>query len=238
MRFNVDKCNIKSISHSKTPFTQFYTLKGEFLHAVPYFKCLGVNITTALDWSNNTAQVARKGHQTLGFIQRNLRGCPQNIKRLHISTWSALFSNTRPPSAWDPFLAKDVTALEKVQREAARFTTSTYGRTCSVTNLLHQLGWRNLADRHRDQRLTLLFIIIHRHIDITTDYLGLTKPDSCTRAKHRHKLQYPRASTREVQNFFTIRTVPEWNSLPASVTESDLVATFKSGLARLERSSD
>ena len=70
------------------------------------------------------------------------------------------------------------------------------------------------------------------------DSLGLIKPDSRTRAKHRHKIQYPRASTRELQNFFTIRTVLEWYSLPASVAESDLVAAFKSGLARLERSSD
>ena len=236
MRFNVDKCNIMRISRSKTPFTQFYTLKGEFLHEVPYCKYLGINITSALDWSNHTAQVARKGHQTLGFIQRNLRGCPQKYKE---TAYISLVRSILEYSAiiWDPFLAKDVTALEKVQRKAARFTTLNYGRTCSVTSLLHQVGWRNLAHRRRDQHLTLLFKIIHGHIDITTNSLGLTKPDSRTHAKHRHKLQYPRASTRELQNVFTIRTVPEWNSLPAYLTESDSVATFKSGLARLERSS-
>ena len=59
-RFNVDECYIMRISGSKTPFTQFYTLKGEFLHEVPYCKYLGVNINTALDWSIHAAQVARK----------------------------------------------------------------------------------------------------------------------------------------------------------------------------------
>ena len=62
MRMSVDKCEIMRISRSKTPFTKFYILKGEFLHKVPYCKYLGVNITIALDWSNHIAQVARKGH--------------------------------------------------------------------------------------------------------------------------------------------------------------------------------
>ena len=145
-----------------------------------------------------------------------------------LAIWRMTLKNNRAPL---------VTALEKVQRKAARFTTLNYGCTCSVTSLLHQLGWRNLADKRCDQRLTFRCKIIHGHIDITTNSLGLTKPDACTHDKHRHKLQYPRASTRELQNFFTIRTVPEWNSLPASLTKSDSVSAFKSGLARLERSS-
>ena len=161
------------ISRSKTSFTEFYTLKGECLHEVPYCKYMGVNITTALDWSNYTAQVARKGHQTLGFIQRNLRGCPQKYKETaYISLVRSMLEYSA--TIWDLCLAKHVTALEKVQCNAARFTTSTHGRTCSVTNLLHQLGWRNLADRRRGQRLTPLFKIIYSHIDITADSLGLT----------------------------------------------------------------
>ena len=90
---------------------------------------------------------------------------------------------------WDPFLAKDITALEKGQHKAAKFTTSNYGgRACSVTNIQHQLRWSNLANKRHDLCLTLLFKIIHGHVDITADNLGLTKPDSRTRAKHRHKL--------------------------------------------------
>ena len=163
MRFNVDKCNIMRIPRSKTPFTQFYTLTGEFLHEVPYCKYLGVNITTALDGSHHAAQVARKGQQTLGFIQRNLRGRPRKYKETaYISLVCSILEYSA--TMWDPFLAKDVTAHEKIQHKAARFTASTYGRMCSVTNLLHQLGWRNLANRRRDLHFTLLFKIIHGHI--------------------------------------------------------------------------
>ena len=167
--------NVKSlrISRSKTPFTQFYILKGQFLRKVPYCKYLGLNITIARDWSNHRAQVARNGHQTLGYIQRNLRGCPQKYKETaYITLVRFILENTA--TIWDPFLTKDVTALEKVQLKAAIFTTSTYGLMCSATNLLHQLGWRNLADRRRDLCLTLLFRIIHGHVDITTHTHGLT----------------------------------------------------------------
>ena len=141
------------------PSPNFILWRASFF---PYCKYLGVNITTALSWSNLAAQVARKGHQTLGFIQRNLRGCPQKYKETaYISLVRSILEYSA--TVWDPFLAKDVTALENVQRKAARFITSPYGRTCSVTNLLHQLGCRNLADRRRDLRLTLLFKTIHGH---------------------------------------------------------------------------
>ena len=41
--------------------------------------------------------------------------------------------------------------------------------TTAPCAVLHQLGWRNLADRHRDLHLTLLFKIIHGHVDNTAE---------------------------------------------------------------------
>ena len=50
------------------------------------------------------------------------------------------------------------------------------------------------------------FKILRGHVDVKADTLGLTKSDSWTRAKHRHKLQFPRASTRALQHFFIKQT--------------------------------
>ena len=36
-------------------------------------------------------------------------------------------------AAWDPFLKKDISALERVQRKAVRFCSSNYNRYASVT---------------------------------------------------------------------------------------------------------
>ena len=42
---------------------------------------------------------------------------------------------------WDPFLKKDVSALERVQRKAARFCSQNNKRYASVTDMIKDLGW-------------------------------------------------------------------------------------------------
>ncbi len=46
--------------------------------------------------------------------------------------------------------------LEKVQRKAARFVKKDYLKYNSITRMIHELGWKNLQDRQKDIRLTML----------------------------------------------------------------------------------
>ena len=39
-------------------------------------------------------------------------------------------------AAWHPFLKKDIRALERVQRKAARFYSQNYNRYASVTDMI------------------------------------------------------------------------------------------------------
>ena len=64
-------------------------------------------------------------------------------------------------AAWDPFLKKDISALERVQRKAARFCSQNYNRYASVT-----LGWDTLEMRGRQFRLTLMIKQTRGVIDI------------------------------------------------------------------------
>ena len=50
-------------------------------------------------------------------------------------------------AAWDPYTAKDIQQLERVQRRAARFVKKNYRHTTSVTGLLDELGWLPLFER-------------------------------------------------------------------------------------------
>ncbi len=83
-----------------------------------------------------------------------------------------------------------------------------------------------------DLCLTLLFKITYAYVDIPLDTFVFTRPDRCARAKLRP------SSTSELQKSFTNCTIVDWSFLPASLTESTSVVAFKSGLARLGRSSD
>ena len=95
MRFNAAKCNVLRISRSKTPHTNFYTLGGPILDEVNQAKYLGVTITNELSWYAHIDITTNKAHSTLGFLRRNLRGCPSKQRdRLY------------QPGAFDPWIRR------------------------------------------------------------------------------------------------------------------------------------
>ena len=103
-------------------------------------KYLGVLISHDLSWSPHIPKLTTTTNQKLGFLIRNLRGCPKELKK-------------RPHSMmWDPNLNKDKLALEKIQRKAARWITDNHQRVASVTNILASLV---IEMRRRASRVVL-----------------------------------------------------------------------------------
>ena len=138
----------------------------------------------------------------------------------------------------DRHLSKDVQALECVQRRAAQFICGHYQSTSSVTTILAQIGLTNLERQHHDLRLALLFKIIHGHVAVWADDLGLEKANPRTRSNHPFKYRTLASSTNILHYSFTHRTVPEWNALPASTVETGTPDGFKACLAGLPAQSD
>ena len=62
---------------------------------------------------------------------------------------------------WDPHEIVNIQALEKVQRRAARWVLSEYGRHSSVTSMLAQLGWPTLQHSHFRSRIIFFHKIIN-----------------------------------------------------------------------------
>ena len=60
---------------------------------------------------------------------------------------------------WSPHIATDITKLEAVQRRSASWATHDYQCTFSVTQMIKDLNWRILEQRHVDSRLTLMYKI-------------------------------------------------------------------------------
>ena len=83
--------------------------------------------------------------------------------------------------AWDPHRVKDINKLKMVQRRAARFATSDYRRTTSLSKLMDDLSWRTISDRRNDARLNLFGKAMCGKVAISVD--KLKQPTKVTRSR-------------------------------------------------------
>ena len=167
------------LSRSRCKLTRFYTLGGEVIKSVDSAKYLGVTISNnygnrSSPWKAHVTQLAAKAHQRLGFVRRSLRGVSYSHREMaYLSLVRSLMDYAG--AVWDPVETIEADKLEQVQRHAARWATGSWG-VVSVTALLGELGWEDLAGRRGNQRLTLFYKILDgdtRYFDFTPDTLDL-----------------------------------------------------------------
>ena len=148
MEFNPSKCKTVTISYKNNPPHRKYVFCGVELEQVDSLPYLGVTSNNELKWSAHVSMTAAKANKSLGTIQPNLWNCPKSVKEV------AYTSLVRPKLeyvsvAWDPFLEKDISALERVQFKEARFCSQNYNRYVSVTDMIKDLKCTTLETRRR-----------------------------------------------------------------------------------------
>ena len=152
MGHEVQRQEVLSISDKgKHTFDQ---LNSHILKNVDNNPYLGLTIAKDQKWSTHIDNISKKASSTLGFIQRNLKKCPTECKK---TAYVALVRSTLEYGAtiWDPYIEKDVSKLEKIQRKAVRFIKNDYrSRTPgSVTNMQKELNLPTLQERRKEKRL-------------------------------------------------------------------------------------
>ena len=126
-------------TRSHSPIIVNYSLHGFTLSATNKHMYLGVMLDDHLSWSTHITNVANKATRMLNFLKRHLSKCSSNVKA------SAYLLMVRPLMecacvVWDPHYQSQVSALEKVQRHAARWVLSDYSYHSSVSSVLEQLN--------------------------------------------------------------------------------------------------
>ena len=110
-----------------------------------------------------------------------------------------------------------INKVERIQRNAARFTKSDYWRETNATNLIQQLKWDTLHTRRIIQQQCMLYKI---HYDL----VNITIPHCFQRASRislrlSHPLNYTNLNPPSIDahkfSFFP-RSVQIWNRLPAA----------------------
>ena len=161
IKFNPSKCSVLRVKRPPAKeIASDYQLKGVTLGQVTNSPYLGVSISENLEWGDHISKIASKANSTLGFLRRNLKGCPSKLKEIaYFSMVRSLLEYSCP--VWDPYRQGDIDKLNKIQRAAARFVTNNYQRKSSVTALIQDLGWTDLKTRRKNFRLTSLYKILN-----------------------------------------------------------------------------
>ena len=230
MEFNPQKCYVMHVTHARSPHLNTYTLNNIILNQTTSHSYLGVDLAEDLSWNSHINKIASKANKTLGFVRRNLHSCPKHIKEMSYKTL------VRPilqycSTVWDPHTQVLINKLEAVQNRAARFVTGVYGRNTSVTALKKNLNWESLQTLRKADRLTIFHQAVAGHLAIPVR--NTLRP---VKRNLRHTSQaansfIPISTNKDCYKYsFIPRTITDWNTLPANLTNIKEKATFKQAI--------
>ena len=224
MEFNPSKCKIVTISHKNNPPQRKYVFCGVELQRVDSFPYLAVTISNKLKWSAHVSMTAARANKSLGTIQRNLWNCPKNVKEIAY-TYLVRPKLEYASVAWDPFLKKDISALERVR--LSRFCSQNYNRYASITDMIKDLRWAKLETRRWQSRLTLMYKLTHGLIDIDSREYLIQHSESRTRGSHQFKFRVTYANKDVFKFSFFPKPIVDWNCLPEAIVSSTSLEIFK-----------
>src|SRR5882757_10579548 len=153
MELNLEKCEQMQISTKHQPTLSSYSIADHTLSKVSSYKYLGLHIADDLNWNQHINKVLSKANKVLYVTKLALGRSSRPVKE------AAYKSIVRPlveysSSVWDPYQIGQISAVEKIQRKAARFCLNQYQQRSSVSNMIEELNWDSLAMRRKASRLS------------------------------------------------------------------------------------
>ncbi|KAK3087936.1 hypothetical protein FSP39_012625 [Pinctada imbricata] len=230
MMFHPEKCTTINITKKRSPIHTGYRLHGHTLESVPGGKYLGVYISKDLSWNSHIQQTAAKATRSVGFLRRNLRGCPSDVKAQADTTL------VRPvleyaSSVWDPYTIQQINTLEQVQRQAARFATGDYTsrEPGCVTSMLQHLAWDTLEERRARNRAVMFYKIMNNLVEIPLHHY-IHVSNTRTRSAVANNIRHISTRVDVYKYSFLPRTIITWNSIPPDIRNQPSIDSFRHAL--------
>ena len=123
MEFHPEKCNVLSVTRSRSQSIFNYTLHGTNLKSTESTKYLGVTLTKDLTWGKHVDIIRAKANQQLAFVRRNIRTRSSSTKEKLFHTLVRQHLEYAA-TVWEPHFSKQKHSLEMIQRTAARWVTN------------------------------------------------------------------------------------------------------------------
>ena len=114
-------------------------------------------------------------------------------------------------------------AIEKVQHRATKIIPEL--RHYSYQERLQKLSLPSLVYRRQRGEMIFLYQLTHQYFNI--DITNLLQYQSFITREHCYKIYKPHAQTFYRAKCVTVRSINNWNNLPASAVESSSINLFK-----------
>lgn len=224
MSLNINKCRCMRFSGSPHGSRPTLFLNGTPLEYTNQYKYLGLHLTPNLSWKTHIEQILLSANRSLGYVRRNFRSAPTNLRRLLYITL------IRPKleyasSIWHPHHVTLTDSIESFQNRAARFIVADYSRFSSVTSIKTNLGLPELSLRRRISRLSLF----HKVFYTPSLKQSLLSPPAYTSARldHSCKVARPQCSSEAHRNAFLSAAITDWNYLPEAIVSNANIQQFR-----------
>ena len=217
---NTLKCCYLLFSRKPTPTLPSSPLlvNNTVLRMAKQFKYLGVTLSSDASWTPHINTICLKTRKLVGMLFRKFycHTDSHSLLMLYLST-------VRPhmeyaSSVWDPYLKKNIDAIEHVQKFALKVCQKDWHS--DYDTLLNSANVPPLAARRKALKLCQLFSILQGHSEFPD--LPISK-----RASNSATLTQPFAHTSLFQNSFFPSTIKLWNTLPLNICTLQSLPHFK-----------
>ena len=131
---------------------------------------------------------------------------------------------------WCPYLAKDIHALESVQRRASRLALNQCKGDMPYEDRCQLLNWPILSNHRTYLSLVECYKLVFGYYHLKfEDYFEFATAKS-TRANHSYKLFIKSARLNCYKHSFFIGIIKLWNDLPKDIVEAGSFQSFKAKL--------
>lgn len=229
LQLNPTKCKYMVLSRrsSQSVNAGSLYLGGFTLEQVEEFKYLGVLITNNLSWSKHSTGVCNKAKKILGLVYRQFytSSSPETLKQLYLSLIRPHLEYAA--QLWDPFMQKDISKLESVQKFALKMITHRWD--LNYEDLLSIVNVPKLRERRRHLKLATMYKIIHE-LCYFPDHVFKLQSRYSSRLTRTDTIFQPFARTNYFYHSFVISSIVAWNSLSENQVCASNICSFKSSL--------
>ena len=222
MEFHPDKCKVMHLGRNNKKY--LYMMGNNLINVSSEEKDLGVIVCDDMSWAKQVDSCAKKAYRVIGMIKNTFTYIN---KEMFIVLYQTL---VRPHleycyQVWNPYLKKDITVLEKVQRRATKIVPELHD--LSYEERLRALNLYPLEERRLRGDMITVFKMVKGLMNVNSIKLLQLFHGPINTRSHDYQIQGNLNKKNVRHYFFTQRVILSWNQLSKYTVNSTSIELFK-----------